>query len=361
MLDTFFMTVPGNDQRVQVMASLGNSNNNVVMENVSGPAFDRDRYLVITPDRFMDTAVRQAFATIAVRDGHVFMEHIPSDAIVGLQPSADDFTVLMRYAMPQDGEDPESPASRWREALPFRVLRVRDTRSARPPEGYGPAVIDERQVLPEQGFRADLDRLVFEVARRWGQDCPTWDCAGRSYEFLDLQGGEIGLVGPDCIPIGMNCLADTQDTTYFGTFTMRLDRGEVYAVAGTLGTQTENATYVGLSVNESRMMKGVDNVNSETLADTAAAYASYLSDPSTFYLYYFARSCSGLGALTDGHCREVTEDMVAVCEDYTDPDCDTLKLAEREYIKPGTERGPDSTLMLLPRVLQLQRPVTPPE
>jgi hypothetical protein len=362
LLPVFFSEVPRNDKRIQLFASLGNSNNHVVVQNRAESAFDADRYFIVTPDRFMDTTVRQAFGTIGVDDRHVFTESIPSEARVGLAASADDFVLLMRYAMPVGGDGEGSLGSQWREALPLTVLRVRDRSPSRPPEPHGPAQIDPRVAESELGpqLEADLDTLLVEVARRWGQDCLTPDCSDRSRPFFDLQGDEhFNLVGPACIEIGMNCLADTQDTTYMNTFTMPIDRGEVYAIAGTLATRTGNATYVGLSVNETRVMKGIANVSSDELADTASAYAAHLNDHSQLFLHYFARDCGGLTDLTDGHCFTVDADMVGVCDDYGNPDCDQLKLVQRQYIKPGTERGPDSQLLLVPRMLPLQRPAIP--
>ncbi len=38
------------------------------------------------------------------------------------------------------------------------------------------------------------------------------------------------------------------------------------------------------------------------------------------------------------------------------PAGDSIVLAVRDYIKPGTQRGPDSSLVLPARVLRLERP-----
>lgn len=66
------------------------------------------------------------------------------------------------------------------------------------------------------------------------------------------------------------------------------------------------------------------------------------------FLVYFARDCSGLKDLTEGHCVEIPTTLI--------PEGDSIVLAVRDYIKPGTRRGPDSSLVLPSRMLQLERP-----
>lgn len=179
---------------------------------------------------------------------------------------------------------------------------------------------------------------------------------GTFRDFLDLQGSSINLVGPECTEIGMNCIGDGQDSSYQMTPDFLLDTGYVYAVAGTLGTRTGNATYVGLSLNDSYLIKGVANIDSDRLRNTASAYAADLTNHSKFYLYYLARNCAAIDELTDSNCFAVSEEALPVCTDLDSPDCHPLKLMQREYISKGTARGPESTLLLPPKLIRLQIP-----
>jgi hypothetical protein len=63
---------------------------------------------------------------------------------------------------------------------------------------------------------------------------------------------------------------------------------------------------------------------------------------------YFTRDCSGLEYLTDGNCFELTEAMI--------PSEKHVGFSVRDYIKPGTERGPDSSLILPSMLFELKRP-----
>jgi hypothetical protein len=356
ILTTFFSIVPQNPERIQPFASLGNSINNVVIEDQAGAAFEQVRFFIITPDQFMDAAVRQAFAEIAVDDEEILTEAIPSYVSTGLGESADELMSIIRYSMPEDGGDPGTASDTWRKDLPLVVLRVRDTRTDRTPESYPEPVLEARTAADERGLAADQMSLVTAVAERWGQPCQQPNCSDRAQTFLDLQRPPLSMVGPLCTEIGMNCLGDTQDTSYQFVGQFPLDEGEVYAVISTLGTRTGNATYVALGVNRFPMKRGVANHSDSELEDTADAYATYMSNPDLFYLYFFARECTGLEALTGGNCLSITDDMIPICPVPGDPGCDRAVFSERDYVRPSTQRGPDSLLELRPVVLKLHRP-----
>lgn len=346
--NVFFATVPDNPERIVAFSSLSNPNNNVVIERQSKAAFDRIRHFIITPDRFMEQAVREAFAGISVRDEDVFTEPIPSDMKVGLVEAADNFSTFLRYAQPEDRGLQGTPSDKWRNNLPLVVLRVRDTRSYREVQSYPPVLLETRTAVDERPLEPDLGNLLFAVSERWGQPCVSADCSDRAESFIDLQTAPVFLVGPLCNEYGENCAGDNWDTVYQLLLPKSLDNGEIYAVAGTLGTQTGNATYVGLGINQVSIFKGVDNLPDSKLKGTANGYGEDADNTDKFFLYYFTRDCSGLKELTDGHCYEIPETMI--------PQGDQFLLTIRDYIVPDTQRGPDSSLVLPSRLLQLTRP-----
>lgn len=362
MLGSFFTPVPMNAKRIQLVSSLSNSNNDVVVQQQSGASFDQKRFFIITPDQFIDTAVRTSLNRIAVENSNIFTEPIPSVADnlsavrTGLDEHADELIWVMRYAMPLDGGGFGTPSDTWKKDLPLVVLRVRDTRQGRLAQPYGPVILEVRTAVDESWLKADLTNLVAAVNSKWGQPCSNADCSDQgTTNFIDLQSSPLNLFGPKCMEIGMNCLGDTQDTTYQGTPNQSLDNGQIYAVVGTLGTETGNATYVGLSVNESLMVKGLANINSEQLKNTALSYAEQVNNADKFYIYYFTRDCSDIQALTEGNCFSISDTMIQPCSAPATQTCDYLKLVQRDYIAKGTRRGPDSTLTLLPKLLKLKR------
>lgn len=343
--DLFFIKVPGHDERVQIFSALSNPINNVVIERQSDAVFDQIRYFIVTPDMFMDKAVRKALAGLSVNEEDVFTEPIPSDMNLGLGQSSDDFTTWFRYVHPDD----KDAADKWREDLPLVLLRVRDTRSHRKPKTYPPVVLETRVAENELKYKENLLALIAAVKDEWKQaGYEIDDCSGLSESFTDLQGAPVYMVGPECMQIGENCLGDNWDASYQLFGPMPLDNGEAYAVAGTLGTETGNATYVGVGINQVPMMKGVANLFDENLLGTADEYSGEVENTDKFFLYYFTWNCSDLG-FTDGDpCLSLSK--------YLPVDKPEFAISIRNYIKPGTQRGPDSAFVLPSRVLTMQKP-----
>lgn len=356
MIDTFFIEMPGNPHRVQIFASLSNSINNVVIERQSGAAFDQQRAFIITPDQFLDTKVRVALKKVAIAKDAIFTEPIPSDLRLGLSAADDDFVSLIRYSMPADGGGPGTPSDQWRNELPLIVLRVRDTRTHRPAMPYPPVILETRTAKDELYLEPDLYALVAAVGQKWGQPCSDATCTNLAKGFLRLQLPPVDVVGPKCTEVGMNCNGDTQDTVYQVSRVLTLDKDVVYAVAGTLGTQTDNATYVAFGLNATMRKFGFYNFSNLALVDTAGDYASHVSNTDKFFLFYFTRDCSGLQDLTGGHCYEISESMLPLCNDPTSKTCDNLSFTIRDYIRPGTQRGPAAILKLPAMVITLHKP-----
>lgn len=337
-LGTFFATVPQNPGRVQSFSDLGNSINNVVIERQSGASFGTRRFFVITADAGMDQAVRRALGDLGVRDEHIFTEEISSTGIrLGLDASADDFVTTMRYALPDDADAGDD----WRDSLPLSVIRVRERPSSdRAAQPYPAREYEARTATPESGYATDFEALVAAVCARGGS------CSDRT-ALPDLEAPPFDMVGPACRPIGMNCLAPTQDTPYYFSSDKTLDDGEVYAVAGTLGTETGNATYVSIGINQTSRLLGVASIDDRDLEGSAASFAATVGSADALFVYYLTRDCTGLDDLTDGRCLSITEAMI--------PPGDAFKVSIRVYVRPGTARGPDSAQLLNPTVMRIVR------
>ena len=351
--DIFFHQIPGNTDRIGSMDSLSDSTNNVVIERQSGSSWGQNRYVVISPDRYMDKQVRQVLHRLSVPGNDVFSEAIPSNVKLGLGPDADEFASFIRYARPADGGDSGTPSWQWRQDPTLSVLRIRDVRQHRPQQAFPAWEVTSPEVrggVSESYLEDDLTDLAGKVAAAWGQPCQGGDCltTGRGAEFVDTQSYPFNLVGPKCSVIGMDCLGDTQDTSYQFRPGQQYDDGEVYAVVGTLGTATGNATYVSLGINNTRIRLGALNVDGSELEGSAQPYD--VANADKLFVHYFTRDCQGLEDLTHGFCTPVA------ATEFVIPPGDPASFVERDYMVPGTQRGPESTLLQPSIALKLQAP-----
>lgn len=362
---------PGTPTRVQSFSSINNNINNVMMETQSGPPWDQVRYFVITPDRRTDEAVRDALESLGVDEGDIFTEEIPEtfqdpyhippypfgeNPIVGplgLDEDAVDFTTAIRYAMPEN----KRAAEAWLNSLPLTVLRVRRPSWGPDPEPYGDHIADERPTVNEfddPTLRDDLSDLIDAVIERaeslgWTRE--------ENGEMIDIV-NQLGQFGSACRQIGMNCLADGQDASYFFARPRSLDTGRIYAAVGTLATETGNATYVGLSVNDASLLKGAHNIDDTQLKGSADGYYTRVDNPDTLeklFVHFFTRDCDAIADLTDGACTTITTDMIPLAGDDDAPGDHALhgkfSIAVRSYVAWGSKRGPNPQLQLPPHRL----------
>jgi len=357
-----------NPDRMMMIATVGDTINNVMIENQSAGVWGQPRYFVITADEQMAKAMTEALQKAGVDQSLVFTEPAgfvdPDDATkpqllrLGYGPEADDFITYIRYSMPND----PVLGDKWREQLPLTILRVRDPNGGKAQEAFKIPQYEAKSAnFDETALQDDLNNLVTAVKAYWRQDGVSGRPDAGAIEFRSLTRW-VDLVGQHCLgydgppptdpaenitlPRGpMNCLGDNQDDEpQISGGTYQLDNGQVIAVVGTLGTETGNATYTSLSVNWFPELVGVLNADDPILERSAEKFKGALSDPELykkFYVYYFARDCSGLYPF----CQEVTRKLV--------PLGDTIKVVQRNYINPGSMRGPDPFKVLDPFSIEL--------
>jgi hypothetical protein len=337
LIQKMFFDYAPDPSRLRILASIGNANNNVVVERQSGASFGQERYFITTPDQFMARTMTQYLHDAGVTDtSQIFVEPVSSAMTTGLGKSAYDFLFLMRFAMPQNKTD----ADTWRTNLPMIVLRVRDKNTSRAPEPYPGPALDTRDAVDEAYLQTDLNNLSIALKNHWKQPAAT--------QLMTFDGqSTIDLVGPDCEVRGMNCQADAQDTTYIGSTQGGLDNQEVYSVMGTMATLTGNATYVNVSLYEAAWLYGVESIDNTQIEGSAAKFCASadctgINNIDKFYLLYLTRDCQSLG-LTN--CFSIGPEKI--------PPGKQFKIIQRTYIKPGTERGPDSIKLALPLMFQL--------
>ncbi len=244
--------------------------------------------------------------------------------------------------MPLDREAGE----RWRRELPLTILRVRDVGSVLYDNPLPIPAYEERSANYDETALAcdscDFVALQKAVLASWAQPQATPIPFFSAYKALDLLGQHClgyGYPDPNVTRGPMDCLGDTQDADYqISKLSAQIDDGQVIAVVGVLSTETGNATYTSLSVNWFPELVGVANIDDDVLSGTAASFASALPNPGNahlFYVYYVARDCTGLD-----HCIEISTRLV--------PTGGLIKFIQRNYVNPGSRRGPDPSKIVNP-------------
>ncbi|MGW3357180.1 hypothetical protein ACWDFL_17425 [Streptomyces bungoensis] len=368
-----FDTVPSDGRksgRTQSVSALGDVVNDVVMQRQSGYSFGKNRYFVITPSATTDRAVRRALQAQGVAAEDIFTEQIPDRdehgpiGPLGMGRNAVDFLTSFRYAVPEPGQ--EQAADKWRKNPPLTVMRVRAPASLGPVQRYGALTFEKRTANSEAHLAGDLRALVGAVCERvrTAAHLNTGDCAQQQSAATlmpDLV-RDFGFTGPYCRKINMDCLGDEQDAAYFLSRPLPIDSGQVYAVVDTLATETGNATYAALSVNDPSLLAGVANILDTGLKGSAAGFAETVGNSEKFFVHYFTRDCSVLRGVPGGpeNCTRISPDLLPTRANTSaegDPALHGAFMASlRDYVKPGTARGPDSTKVLTPRILSFTQP-----
>lgn len=337
LLQSILYGVSPDPSRMMLVASIGNSINNVVIEQQAQQVpWKRPAYILIASDTDMQTEVINALVRAGASSSDIFTEPVSPELVkVGLDHSADDLITYIRYSMPDD----RSAGERWRRELPLAILRVRDVSSRQYNNPLPVPAYEQRIANHDENALAcnscDFGALQKAVLESWGQPQATPIPFFSAYKALDLIGQHcLGYGSPNPnVPRGpMDCLGDTQDADYqISKLSAQIDDGQVIAVVGVLSTETGNATYTSLSVNWFPQLVGVVNIDDTVLAGTAASFASALPNPNNsrlFYVYYVARNCTGLS-----NCVEISTRLV--------PAGGLIKFIQRNYVNPGSRRGPD--------------------
>ena len=358
--------------RVWSFSALGENVNNVVMQRRSGYPFGKTRYFIITASATTDRAVRRALRAQGVPNNFIFTEEIPSRdkygpiGPLGMGRNAIDFNTWFRYAIPAS----QDAGNKWRSQLPLTVMRVRAPASSVPVRRYGSMIVGKRAARSEAYLAHDLQKLVTAVCDRASSTShmTSADCAQpppASSFFVDIvhELDDGNWTGPYCRHINMNCDGDNSDTAFLYNKPVPLDSGQVYAVVDTLATQTGNATYVGMSVNDAASLFTPSNVGDTSLKGSADRYANTVKNTGKFFVHYYARDCTPLKDLLGNRPDDCTPITTAMVPNRGDPTAlgepalqGMFQLGIRDYMLPGAALGPDSSKLLRPRILTFTKP-----
>jgi hypothetical protein len=369
-MEYLFQTIPPNDpkaHRTTSWSSFGDSVNNVVMQNEPGDPWGENRYVITSPSASTAQTVRGALVTQGVPAEDIFIEQVPSrDSLgpvgpLGMGKNAVDFYSFLRYALPDDTD----AAERWWTELPLTTMRVRAPSSLGPVQRYGMATYGERTALSEAYLVKDMEKLVEGVCDTVSSlaGLHSGDCAEPlpASSVMPDPMHDYGWNAAYCREVHMWC-GDISDAGLLWPGPLPLDSGETYAVVGTLATETGNATYVGLGVNDASTFLSPAGVTDRDLKGSAQGYGGGVHHAGKFFVHYYARSCVDLAKVPGypENCTPITEELVPK---KGDPDAighpallGMFWPGLRDYMFPGSKHGPDTSKLLRPRILTFTQP-----
>ncbi|MFO7532482.1 MAG: hypothetical protein R6W93_08460 [Candidatus Limnocylindrales bacterium] len=368
-MEYLFQTIPPDDpkaDRTVSWSSFGDSVNNAVMQNQSGEPWGEDRYVITTPSAATAQAVSGALVARGVPAEDIFIEQVPGrDSLgpigpLGMGKDAVDFYSFFRYALPTD----PIAAKQWWTDLPLTVMRVRPPSSLGPVQRYGMATYGERTARSEAYLADDLANLVDGVCDSVGlAGLHSADCAqpAPASSVMPDPKSDYGWNAAYCRQVHMWC-GDISDAGLLWSGPLPLDSGQTYAVVGTLATETGNATYVGLGVNDASTFLSPTGVTDSQLKGSALGYGSAVNHAEKFFVHYYSRTCTDL-ANVPGYpdsCTPLTPEMVPRTGT---PDAmghpallGMFWPGLRDYMLPDSEHGPDTSKLLRPRILTFTQP-----
>ena len=187
LLESILFGASPDPSRRMMVASIGNSTNNVVIGNQTKHSpWNSPAYIVITSDSGLAAEMTNALVQAGASASGVFTEPVsPGLVKLGIDRSADDLITYIRYSMPVD----KVAGEQWRQELPLTILRVRDVSSRQynnplPIPTYTPrsANYNENQLTDDLGALGDA------VRASWNQPGAAVLPFFSAYKYLDLIG-----------------------------------------------------------------------------------------------------------------------------------------------------------------------------
>lgn len=334
---------PPYDDRAEIYASLGDSQNNVTLKTSALPGespFGKESVLIVTGDGGTDATVRRLL------DGSGFSASIANTLVIpqfeadgvtplarlGYDNEADLFNVLARIANP-DAADPDSEIRAWLSNPGSAVFRIRP----RVPRRLDPIPFLPLRI-PGSGGREDssaLLRLVRRIKQVYARSNPDTRVAIVS-PLAD---------GYNCIHSMVLCNADCRDTPYMMfPFTLGGEDGALI-VAGYNHELSGKARYVNITATRWYDGTAYYSVVMGDLIGSAEMYLPRDPDVSELWQMKFARHCDG-----EPFCFEITQDQLASNE--------LGAVLVRAYLDPVTGTRPKmipkvETELVYPRAIYL--------
>jgi hypothetical protein len=324
--------------RKVLFASLGDTLDQLTISTSATPcaqpgsAWDSDFALITTADETLEKQLKTTLGSLGVTSSIVNDDVVPRSIVkMGIDDASDDLTMLFRVALFDD----ENAGDAWMNGPPITVLRI-TPKTARAIAPYEVPTLRPRGTgTTEANLEAPLRTLVDAI-----------EASNAGATITETRLISIAPEGFDCLQNDTNCLGDNQDTLYLASIPSTIEDATTgktcsFVLAGVNSELTGKATYLNVSLYETKKIMGIVSVAGAQLEGTAARFGA---TEAKLWAWEFARDCGARAS-----CTVVPTGDVGVAIG------DRLNFIARPYLEPATKTAPDSGEVVMPYVVQICR------
>ncbi len=361
-------TLSPDPSRAFEFATFNNSINNVDVLKQSGVGFGGGTvgFMTTANGTLMKNLV-SSFVAVGGNPQLLFPDQMGSNLHPGLTSAADDFSLVVRYSLPQN--ETTGDLFRTNIANNMEVYRIHQ------PAGmsvarYAKITLDTKYYNADETSLASELQELSQLLQGWlatNENKPSAAIYKAAATLKVTTAGvmEAGELGPYCIQQGTTCGADEQDSAaYWGANPGPLAASQLMFVDGVDHTVTNNATFVSIGASDAHEGAGVAEAaqtnptatgfTSGTLTGSAAqvlkdlglyskASSKLIQALPDLFVTIFTRPCSGPVYCTAYYTTTLTTAEV--------PYQDNISITERAYVLPGYPTGANPDYLLDPYVI----------
>jgi hypothetical protein len=349
-------------------ATFNNSINMVDILQQSGLGFGQGTVGFITTNNGNLTKnLISSFGAVGGNAKLLFPDQMGSNLHPGLTAADDDFSLVLRYSLPQD----TTAGNLWRTNVADNVEVYRIAQPAGMKiKPYGQTTLLTKSYNADETSLASELKELSQLLQGWlatQENKPSAAIYKAAATLRVTQAGVMvgGELGPYCIQHGTTCGADEQDSgAYWGANPGPLAAGQLMLVDGVDHTVTNNATFVSIGANDAHEGAGLAEAaqtnptatgfTSGTLTGSAAqvlkdlglyskASSKLIAALPDLFVTIFTRPCTGQIYCTASYTTTLTTSQA--------PYQDSISITERAYVLPGYFSGANPDFLLDPYVI----------
>ncbi len=366
-------TVSPDPSRYDVLGSIGNDVNSLIVQNQYGAAPWGGTVImyITTSNQVLANDLMQRAMAAGINPKSIFVEQVGSNVITGNGQFADDMLTLMRYAMPENAD----ASNAWKNQLANNVLIYKVTKQKLAVARYGANQYTPHGINTIELSLSTAQQQLVALLQTYlsAAQSPTVSSNEPLVATTTVNSAGVpfsGLVGASCIQYGTNCEADNQDTSTYAFLTLQtLGLEETAFIVGANHSVAElnNNRYVSVDIYDAANSSGVASTSqtnptavgfdSGNLTGSATAVLNALGIPipggdtaliqniDKLYLTFIARDCANpTVAAASAYCINLMGTTLI-------PLAHPISVTERSYVLPGTTTGANVDDMVYPIVV----------